>query len=205
MKDMFDEALDEVVEATVDTVETTAPAEAETKKRDPLAKYNELNADDKAKVDGIVADVIARVGGEDINLSLLLGVLDRLNAEKKTAREAEKTKEKERKEAEKQEAASRGEALKEKVKVGDKIDYYMSTTKVTILQAEVLKVTEKSARIDVTADSLVLYKGNTVKAGTVAGLKLGKKSVPFAKIRNWSGEASDTAETPAETKAEGVA
>lgn len=192
--------LDMEVEAQATTVEAT-PAETEavesSTKRDPLAKYKELSAEDQATVDGIVADVIAKVGGDDINLAMLLGILDKLNAEKKTAREAEKVKEKERKAAAKENQAVLAQKIADEklVKEQDKLDYFMSTTKVTILQATVIKVTDKSARIDVTADSLVLYKGKEMKAGDVAGLKLGKKSVPFGKIQNLTrnGEVIDLA------------
>lgn len=158
----------------------------ESTKRDPLAKYNELSAEKQETVDSIVADVIAKVGGDDIDLPMLLGILDKLNAEKKSAREVEKQKEKERKAAatDAQKILGKKIADKKLVKEGDKLDYFMSTTKVTILQATVIKVTDKSARIEVTADSLVLFKGKEMKAGEVAGLKLGKKSVPFGKIQN---------------------
>ena len=167
--------------ADVDVAET--PVAETTTKRDPLAKYNELSADNQELVDSIVDGVLEQLGGADnINLALLLGVLDKLNAEKKTAREADKAREKERKAIAKENAVTNGEKIKNKIKEGDKIDYFMSTAKVTILQATVIKVTDKSARIDVTADSLVLYKGKEMKAGEVSGLKLGKKSVAFGKI-----------------------
>lgn len=179
----------ESVESQV-TEETAAEAPAKEKtttKRDPLAKYNELTADRQATVDSIVAEVIGKIGGaDDIDLPMLLGILDKLNAEKKTAKEADKAKEAERKAAAKEIAEANGEIIKDKVQVGDTIDYFMSTSKVTILQAKVLKVTEKSARIEVTADSLVLFKGKEMKAGDVSGLKLGMKSVAFAKISNLS-------------------
>jgi len=172
------------VEAQV--AETPAEEVKETVKRDPLAKYKELSEENQATVDEIVADVIAKIGGDDIDLPMLLGILDKLNAEKKSAREVEKQKEKERKAAAKDAQTILGKKIADEklVKEGDKLDYFMSTTKVTILQATVIKVTDKSARIEVTADSLVLYKGKTIKAGEVAGLKLGKKSVPFGKIQN---------------------
>lgn len=159
---------------------------AETKAtRDPLSKYHELDTEKQSTVESIVSDVLDKLGGVDnIDLPLLLGVLDRLNAEKKTAKEADKQKAKERKEAEKQIKEAQGELLKKTIQINDTIDYYMSTSKVTILQATVVKVTEKSARIEITADSLVLYKGKEMKAGDVSGLKLGFKSAPFAKITN---------------------
>lgn len=178
----------QVVESAESQVTEETPAEEKTTaKRDPLAKYNELTADRQATVDSIVAEVIGKIGGaDDIDLPMLLGILDKLNAEKKTAKEADKAKEKERKAAAKEIAEANGEIIKDKVQVGDTIDYFMSTSKVTILQAKVLKVTEKSARIEVTADSLVLFKGKEMKAGDVSGLKLGMKSVAFAKISNLS-------------------
>jgi hypothetical protein len=187
----------EVMENEV--VETPAK---ETTKRDPLAKYKELSGDNQAIVDEIVADVIGKIGGEDnIDLAMLLGILDKLNAEKKSAREAEKQKEKERKAAAKdaQVVLAKRIADEKLVKELDKIDYYMSTSKVTIVQAEVIKVTDKSARIDVTADSKVIYKGKEMTAQEAimagAGLKLGKKSVAFGKIANLTrnGEAIDLA------------
>lgn len=187
----------EVVETPV--VETPAK---ETTKRDPLAKYKELSEDNQAIVDEIVADVIGKIGGVDnIDLSMLLGILDKLNAEKKSAREVEKQKEKERKAAAKdaQVVLAKRIADEKLVKELDKIDYYMSTSKVTIVQAEVIKVTDKSARIDVTADSKVIYKGKEMTAQEAimagAGLKLGKKSVAFGKIANLTrnGEAIDLA------------
>lgn len=156
-------------------------------KRDPLAKYNELTEDRKDVVDGIVSSVLEKITTDgNVQLDLLLGVLDRLNAEKKSAKEAEKALEKERKEAEKAEAEKRAVELKEKIKPGDKIDYTMATNKVTIVQATVVKVTDKSARIDVNADSTVIFKGKTMKAGDLPSgiLKLGMKSVAFAKVRN---------------------
>lgn len=174
-------------QVTEETVAETPAEEKTTTKRDPLAKYNELTADRQATVDSIVAEVIGKIGGaDDIDLPMLLGILDKLNAEKKTAKEADKAKEKERKAAAKEIAEANGEIIKDKVQVGDTIDYFMSTSKVTILQAKVVKVTEKSARIEVTADSLVLFKGKEMKAGDVSGLKLGMKSVAFAKISNLS-------------------
>lgn len=192
----------EVVETpVVETPVVETPAK-ETTKRDPLAKYKELSEDNQAIVDEIVADVIGKIGGVDnIDLSMLLGILDKLNAEKKSAREVEKQKEKERKAAAKdaQVVLAKRIADEKLVKELDKIDYYMSTSKVTIVQAEVLKVTDKSARIDVTADSKVIYKGKEMTAQEAimagAGLKLGKKSVAFGKIANLTrnGEAIDLA------------
>ena len=190
MAQVIGNEMDEVVESQVTESQVAeTPAEEtpkESTKRDPLAKYNELSAEKQETVDSIVADVIAKVGGDDIDLPMLLGVLDKLNAEKKSAREADKQKEKERKAAAKDAQAILGKKIADEklVKEGDALDYYMSTAKVTILQAKVIKVTEKSARIEVTADSLVLFKGKEMKAGDVAGLKLGKKSVPFGKIQN---------------------
>lgn len=197
--------VEEVVESQADAqvVETPADEPAkETTKRDPLAKYKELSEENQATVDEIVADVIGKIGGEDnIDLAMLLGILDKLNAEKKSAREAEKQKEKERKAAAKdaQVVLAKKIADEKLVKELDKIDYFMSTSKVTIVQAEVIKVTEKSARIDVVAASKVIYKGKEMTAQEAimagAGLKLGKKSVPFGKMTNLTrnGEAINLA------------
>lgn len=78
--------VEEVVESQADAqvVETPADEPAkETTKRDPLAKYKELSEENQATVDEIVADVIGKIGGEDnIDLAMLLGILDKLNAEK---------------------------------------------------------------------------------------------------------------------------
>ena len=197
--------VEEVVEsqADVQVVETPADEPAkETTKRDPLAKYKELSEENQATVDEIVADVIGKIGGEDnIDLAMLLGILDKLNAEKKSAREVEKQKEKERKAAAKdaQVVLAKKIADEKLVKELDKIDYFMSTSKVTIIQAEVIKVTDKSARIDVVATSKVIYKGKEMTAQEAimagAGLKLGKKSVPFGKMTNLTrnGEAINLA------------
>lgn len=186
--------VEKVVESQADAqvVETPADEPAkETTKRDPLAKYKELSEENQATVDEIVADVIGKIGGEDnIDLAMLLGILDKLNAEKKSAREVEKQKEKERKAAAKdaQVVLAKKIADEKLVKELDKIDYFMSTSKVTIVQAEVIKVTDKSARIDVVATSKVIYKGKEMTAQEAimagAGLKLGKKSVPFGKMTN---------------------
>ena len=186
--------VEEVVESQADAqvVETPADEPAkETTKRDPLAKYKELSEENQATVDEIVADVIGKIGGEDnIDLAMLLGILDKLNAEKKSAREAEKQKEKERKAAAKdaQVVLAKKIADEKLVKELDKIDYFMSTSKVTIIQAEVIKVSDKSARIDVVATSKVIYKGKEMTAQEAimagAGLKLGKKSVLCSKMTN---------------------
>jgi hypothetical protein len=188
--------------------ETPAEAPATTTKRDPLAKYKELSEEAQASVDEIVAGVIGSISDDDgVKLDMLLGILDKLNAEKKTAREAEKAKEKERKEKAKDEQKILAQKIADEkiIKEGDKLDYYMSTSKVTILQATVIKVTDKSARIDVTADSLVLFKGNEVKAGEVAGFKLGKKPVPFGKVQNLTRNGVAVALTSDETSEEAVA
>ena len=197
--------VEEVVESQADAqvVETPADEPAkETTKRDPLAKYKELSEENQATVDEIVADVIGKIGGEDnIDLAMLLGILDKLNAEKKSAREVEQQKEKERKAAAKdaQVVLAKKIADEKLVKELDKIDYFMSTSKVTIVQAEVIKVTDKSARIDVVATSKVIYKGKEMTAQEAimagAGLKLGKKSVPFGKMTNLTrnGEAINLA------------
>lgn len=186
--------IEEVVESQADAQVVETPADEpvkETTKRDPLAKYKELSEENQAAVDEIVADVIGKIGGEDnIDLAMLLGILDKLNAEKKSAREVEKQKEKERKAAAKdaQVVLAKKIADEKLVKELDKIDYFMSTSKVTIVQAEVIKVTDKSARIDVVATSKVIYKGKEMTAQEAimagAGLKLGKKSVPFGKMTN---------------------
>lgn len=197
--------VEKVVESQADAqvVETPADEPAkETTKRDPLAKYKELSEKNQATVDEIVADVIGKIGGEDnIDLAMLLGILDKLNAEKKSAREVEKQKEKERKAAAKdaQVVFAKKIADEKLVKELDKIDYFMSTSKVTIVQAKVIKVTDKSARIDVVATSKVIYKGKEMTAQEAimagAGLKLGKKSVPFGKMTNLTrnGEAINLA------------
>ena len=197
--------VEEVVESQADAQVVETPADEpvkETTKRDPLAKYNELSEENQTTVDEIVADVIGKIGGEDnIDLAMLLGILDKLNAEKKSAREAEKQKEKERKAAAKdaQVVLAKKIADEKLVKELDKIDYFMSTSKVTIVQAEVIKVTDKSARIDVVATSKVIYKGKEMTAQEAimagAGLKLGKKSVLFRKMTNLTrnGEAMNLA------------
>lgn len=197
--------VEKVVESQADAqvVETPADEPAkETTKRDPLAKYKELSEENQATVDEIVADVIGKIGGEDnIDLAMLLGILDKLNAEKKSAREVKKQKEKERKAAAKdaQVVLAKKIADEKLVKELDKIDYFMSTSKVTIVQAEVIKVTDKSVRIDVVATSKVIYKGKEMTAQEAimagAGLKLGKKSVPFGKMTNLTrnGEAINLA------------
>lgn len=197
--------VEKVVESQADAqvVETPADEPAkETTKRDPLAKYKELSEENQATVDEIVADVIGKIGGEDnIDLAMLLGILDKLNAEKKSAREVKKQKEKERKAAAKdaQVVLAKKIADEKLVKELDKIDYFMSTSKVTIVQAKVIKVTDKSARIDVVATSKVIYKGKEMTAQEAimagAGLKLGKKSVPFGKMTNLTrnGEAINLA------------
>lgn len=197
--------VEKVVESQADAqvVETPADEPAkETTKRDPLAKYKELSEENQATVDEIVADVIGKIGGEDnIDLAMLLGILDKLNAEKKSAREVKKQKEKERKAAAKdaQVVLAKKIADEKLVKELDKIDYFMSTSKVTIVQAEVIKVTDKSARIDVVATSKVIYKGKEMTAQEAimagAGLKFGKKSVPFGKMTNLTrnGEAINLA------------
>lgn len=188
--------------------ETPAETPSATTKRDPLAKYKELSEEAQASVDEIVAGVIGSISDDDgVKLDMLLGILDKLNAEKKSAREAEKAKEKERKEKAKDEQKILAQKIADEkiIKEGDKLDYYMSTSKVTILQATVIKVTDKSARIDVTADSLVLFKGKEVKASEVAGFKLGKKSVPFGKVQNLTRNGVAVALTSNETLEEEVA
>ena len=173
-----------------------------------MAKYKELSEEAQASVDEIVAGVIGSISdGDGVKLDMLLGILDKLNAEKKSAREAEKAKEKERKEKAKDEQKILAQKIADEkiIKEGDKLDYYMSTSKVTILQATVIKVTDKSARIDVTADSLVLFKGKEVKASEVAGFKLGKKSVPFGKVQNLTRNGVAVALTSNETLEEEVA
>ena len=188
--------------------EIPAETSSATTKRDPLAKYKELSEEAQASVDEIVAGVIGSISDDDgVKLDMLLGILDKLNAEKKSAREAEKAKEKERKEKAKDEQKILAQKIADEkiIKEGDKLDYYMSTSKVTILQATVIKVTDKSARIDVTADSLVLFKGKEVKASEVAGFKLGKKSVPFGKVQNLTRNGVAVALTSNETLEEAVA
>lgn len=188
--------------------ETPAETPSATTKRDPLAKYKELSEEAQASVDEIVAGVIGSISDDDgVKLDMLLGILDKLNAEKKSAREAEKAKEKERKEKAKDEQKILAQKIADEkiIKEGDKLDYYMSTSKVTILQATVIKVTDKSARIDVTADSLVLFKGKEVKASEVAGFKLGKKSVPFGKVQNLTRNGVAVALTSNETLEEEAA
>ena len=197
----------EVVESQV-ADETPVETPSATTKRDPLAKYKELSEEAQASVDEIVAGVIGSISNDDgVKLDMLLGILDKLNAEKKSAREAEKAKEKERKEKAKDEQKILAQKIADEkiIKEGDKLDYYMSTSKVTILQATVIKVTDKSARIDVTADSLVLFKGKEVKASEVAGFKLGKKSVPFGKVQNLTRNGVAVALTSNETLEEEVA
>ena len=201
----------EVVESQIaDGVQTQVADEtpSATTKRDPLAKYKELSEEAQASVDEIVAGVIGSISDDNgVKLDMLLGILDKLNAEKKSAREAEKAKEKERKEKAKDEQKILAQKIADEkiIKEGDKLDYYMSTSKVTILQASVIKVTDKSARIDVTADSLVLFKGKEVKASEVAGFKLGKKSVPFGKVQNLTRNGVAVALTSNETLEEEVA
>lgn len=204
MAELFEKTNDVVMEmdeiqASVDTGTGAVENEtAEKETKDPLKKYNELSDDDKTTVDGIVASVLAQIGGENIKLDLLLGVLDKLNAEKKSAREVEKQRKKEAKEEAKQLAEAQAQQIKAGIKEGDKINYYMSTSKVEIVQAEVIKVTEKSARIEVTADSVVIFKGKEMRAGEVAGLKLGKKSVAFAKVKNWTSATVNKPEATSE-------
>lgn len=178
----------EVVGAETQVTDTADEAKSTATKRDPLAKYKELSADNQTLVDEIVADVIGKIGGADnIDLALLLGVLDKLNAEKKTAREADKAKAKERKEEAKQKAIIQKEYAANVVKVDDTIDYYFSSKKVRVLGVKVEKVTTSSARIDITKDTLVEYKGKEMKAGELpasAGFTLGMKSAPLGKIEN---------------------
>lgn len=189
-------------------VTSDAPATEETTstKRDPLAKYNELSKEKQETVDEIVVDVIGKIGGEgNIDLAMLLGILDKLNAEKKSAREVEKQKEKERKEELKQKAVVQKAIAANIVKENDHLDYYFSSKKVRVLDVKVTKVTAASARIDVNKDTRVLYKGKEMKAGDLpasAGFVLGTKSAPLGKIENLTRNGvSVSLETPATEEA----
>ena len=187
------------------TVEAPKTEEKATTKRDPLAKYKELDADGQVQVDEIVGDVIAKITTDgEINLPMLLGILDKLNAEKKSAKEVEKQHAKERKEEAKQKAIVQKDYAAKIVKEGDLIDYYFSSKKVRVVGIKVEKVTAASARIDINKDTLVIYKGQEMKAGDLpaaSGFTLGMKSAPLGKIENLtrngekiSLEASDEAQ-----------
>lgn len=166
-----------------DVMENEVAVATEKKTRDPLAKFNELSADQQELVQGVVDDVVGQIGGEDVNLALLLGVLDKLNALKKTAREIAKENEKKEKEIAKEQAVARGNKLKSHLTVGDRISYFMATNKITIKDVVITKITEKSARIEVTADTTCIDKdGNEILASDIPTLKLGMKSVAFGKI-----------------------
>lgn len=171
-------------------VTSDAPATEETTstKRDPFAKYKELDADGQAQVDEIVGEVIAKITTDgEINLPMLLGILDKLNAEKKSAKEVEKQHANERKAELKQKAIVQKAIAANIVKENDHLDYYFSSKKVRVLDVKVTKVTAASARIDVNKDTRVLYKGKEMKAGDLpasAGFVLGTKSAPLGKIEN---------------------
>ncbi len=191
----------ETLNASVASVASVASAE--TVKRDPLSQYKNLSSAEQNAVDTIVSGVLDQIGGaNNIDLNLLLGILDKLNAEKKTARENAKSKEKEQKEARKAMAEAKGEQLKNTVNPGDTITYFAATAKVTFT-TKVMKVTDKCVRIEIDADTSCIDKtGKVMKAGDIPTLKLGMKSVAFSKIATINGldpfaEDDDTAEVSA--------
>lgn len=174
------------VQASVETTETTA-------KRDPLARFKELTEDNQDKVQGIVDAVIEGVGGEgNVDLPLLLAVLEKLNVEKKAAREAEKANAKIKKEAQKANAVKLKDYVKSILKDTDNIDYYMSTSKVTFVNIKVEKITDSCARINVKEDTKCLYKGKLTTVADVnangGAVSLGVKSAQLGKILKINGK-----------------
>lgn len=168
------------------SVETTA-------KRDPLARFKELTEDNQDKVQKIVDSVIEDVGGEgNVDLALLLAVLEKLNIEKKAARQAEKDNAVVRREAEKLNAGKKKDYVKSILKDTDNIDYYMATSKVTFVGIKVEKITDASARINVKEDTKVLYKGKIMTVADVnangGAVSLGMKSAQLGKILKINGE-----------------
>lgn len=168
------------------SVETTA-------KRDPLARFKELTEDNQDKVQKIVDSVIEDVGGEgNVDLALLLAVLEKLNIEKKAARQAEKDNAVVRREAEKLNAGKKKDYVKSILKDTDNIDYYMATSKVTFVGIKVEKITDASARINVKEDTKVLYKGKIMTVADVnangGAVSLGMKSAQLGKILKINGK-----------------
>lgn len=184
MNEIFeDDVMAPEMEASVDTTTKT--------KRDPLTKYKELSSEQQEVVDGLVNEVVEKLGGaDDINLALLLGLLDKLNEQKKSAREIEKVKAKKQKEIEKAKLATLGDDLKPLLSVGDVITYYAATLKVTF-EAKIAKITEKGVRVEIALDTKTTLKnGEVTTAKTLAGLNPGMKSVAFGKIKTVNGQAS---------------
>lgn len=206
MKDMEDSVIESTVADPMVSAEVDAPSadivDASTEEapkakvvvhRDPFAKYKALPEEEQKSVDEIAELAISALKGDDgaVDLPKLLALIEKLTAEKKSAKEAAEAKAKEQKKANEQIAVARGAKLRSHVKEKDTISWHMSTLGVTILNASVIKCTEKSARAEVTDNTDVLFKGKTIKASEVPGLKVGAKSVPFAKIITLNGSTAE--------------
>lgn len=120
--------------------------------------YEQLNADDQNEIDQTVASVIDQFSDENpdthektVNLPKLLAMLERLNAEKKSAKEAAETKAKEEKEANKASAELAGVELAKGVEVGDFITFKMNSKEWTL---PVLKKNEKTFTVELPAEAL---------------------------------------------------
>lgn len=180
----INESLDMTMDISSEVVETKATAK---KTRDPLAKFNELSESDQSLVQNIVDDVIGKIGGVDeLNLSLLLGTLDKLNALKKTAKEIDAKKQKEAKIAQKQLEAARGDKVKEHL-IANKshVDYTAKSAGVVFENVEVIKITEKRFHVQITPNTACrnIKTGKSMLAKDLVDFKMEKpKYVAFDSI-----------------------
>ena len=129
--------------------------------------FASLSADDQTNVETLVDGLINDISVEDeatgektIRLPMLMAVLQKLNDEKKSAKEADAEKMKAQKEADKAAAEIAGADRAKNISVGDIITFTMGTGKnKTEYSLPVLKKSDKSCTVAIPADNLpVDYK-----------------------------------------------
>jgi hypothetical protein len=124
--------------------------------------FASLSADDQTNVETLVDGLINDISVEDeatgektIRLPMLMAVLQKLNDEKKSAKEADAEKEKAKKEADKAAAEIAGAERARTISVGDIITFSMGTGKnKKEYSLPVLKKSDKSCTVAIPVEDL---------------------------------------------------
>lgn len=140
--------------------------------------FDTLGAEDQEKVMELVSQVIDQVSITDeetqetrVNLDMLRSVIEKLSAERKSAKEAEEKLEKETRDERKKAATAAGAELVKTMAVGDIARFTMGSGKnVKTYELEILKITDKTITVEFAGDVFTPNGGQ------------GKRYIPLAKV-----------------------
>ena len=154
-------------------------------RRDPMANYNMLSAEQQKVIDDAAKMVFDALGGEKVELRMVLGFAEAMNPVMKIARNNSGECQKKLFGAGSAKTLDDDASAKiaKYIRVGDKISYLLKSKGIVFENVRVNKVSDKRLHVEITEETQAIYAGERVSACQLPDVKLGVKYVAFNAVQ----------------------